>query len=857
MSSLDRSRSGSVPRTAESLALIPGAEPVPGYVLVKRLGRGGCGEVWQADGPGGFSVALKFVSLGDEVANVELRSLSLLKEIRHANLLGISGAWQTGGMLVIALEMADGSLLDRLKTASEAGRRGLPAAMLLEYMQDAARGIDHLHERGIQHRDIKPANLLLLGGSVKVADFGLAKLLHRTQATNNGHLTPGYAAPECFRGLTSAHSDQYSLAVSYCQLRCGRLPFRGDAAKIMIGHLHEAPDLTLLPDAERPIVARALSKVPEQRYPSCRSFVRALAAVADMEGASTAPTPPSGEQNALSYHDTKPNKTEPTAERNSQTWPKQRLRLRTIILGALGSLLLLGLLAAEIVWVIQSYPSPAKPSGNAGEARPGDAPRRDEANKGQADSGNTVDGARGGDSKKSQVVPIKPPEKALPQAIAALNAGKLNEAEPLFEEALRQEPSAEAYRERARLWTRRELYSKAEADLTEAIKRAADVAGAYLERAGVRLELHREEDALADCDRAAEHGATDAETRSYRVAALTGRGKLRADKKDWPGAVADYTEALRLAPDAKLRVARGDAYRQLSKFEEAAKDYSEALKAGSSYAASFGRATALRLLGQFEEAGKDYDDAIKADSEAVEAYFGRALARRSQGRQTAALADLDEVLTRQPRFGEAYYHRGLVHHAKRSDDKAEADYTAALSHGFRKPEVYLARAESLRIKTDYFGALKDCTEALRLDENNATALSVRGDVYLQLSQYTKAIEDCSAALKKQHDYVDALATRGAAYYARRDRGDLKEALADLDRALVLNSSHLFAHRTRGDVLFAQEFYQKAAQDYTYVIDHDPSPQAYRDRAAAYDKNNEPDKAKADRERAKALETKSR
>jgi WD40 repeat protein len=90
-------------------------------------------------------------------------------------------------------------------------------------------------------------------------------------------MTALYAAPEFFQGKTSQHSDQYSLAVTYCQLRGGRLPFSGDPAQVMAGHLHGQPDLTMLPESERPAVARALAKDPGQRWPSCTAFVQALA----------------------------------------------------------------------------------------------------------------------------------------------------------------------------------------------------------------------------------------------------------------------------------------------------------------------------------------------------------------------------------------------------------------------------------------------------------------------------------------------------------------------------------------------------------------------------------------------------
>jgi len=263
-----------------------GQEPVPGHVLVDRLGRGGFGEVWKARGPGGFHVALKFVPLDHRAGTAELRALGVIRETRHPHLLAIFGAWQAGGHLIIAMELAQRSLLDRLREAIAQGFEGIPGPELAEYMREAAKGIDYLNEPrhpaggeeplGIQHRDVKPQNLLLVGGGVKVADFGLARLMEHSVTGHTGSMTPAYAAPEFFRLETSAQSDQYSLAVTYCHLRGGRLPFAGSPAEVMAGHVGYTPDLTMLPEAERPAVARALAKGPGGRWPGCRAFVAAL-----------------------------------------------------------------------------------------------------------------------------------------------------------------------------------------------------------------------------------------------------------------------------------------------------------------------------------------------------------------------------------------------------------------------------------------------------------------------------------------------------------------------------------------------------------------------------------------------------
>jgi formylglycine-generating enzyme required for sulfatase activity/serine/threonine protein kinase len=265
-----------------------GAEPLPGYTLERLLGRGGFGEVWKATAPGGFRVALKFLAVAGEEASRELTSLRLLVNLRDSHLLNLHGVWAVPGYHVLAMELADGTLMDRLKECLKEGMPGIPRDELLRYFRQAAAGIDFLNEArhdlddtglvSIQHGDIKPQNLLIVGSGVKVGDFGLLRLLH-TQAGSleTGTLTVLYAAPEVFGRRLARQSDQYSLAVTWCQLRGGRPPFEGTMAEVMAGHLTREPDLSMLPEEERASVAQALSKTPSDRWPTCEAFVEALA----------------------------------------------------------------------------------------------------------------------------------------------------------------------------------------------------------------------------------------------------------------------------------------------------------------------------------------------------------------------------------------------------------------------------------------------------------------------------------------------------------------------------------------------------------------------------------------------------
>ncbi len=283
-----------------------GREPVPGYRLLERVGVGGAGEVWSAEAPGGLRVALKIVRLSGPLGQREMTNLRILRSIRHPNLLAYFGAWQADGRLIIGMELADRSLWDRLAEARREGLAGIPLSELLDALFETAKVIDFLNEPrhelagrsdvAIHHRDIKPQNIMLIGQGVKVADFGLSCLDDQHTTAQNLGLTFAYASPETFRNCPGSRSDQYSLGISYCQLRAGRLPFLGPPASVMLGHLSGEPDLSALPEPERTVLGRALAKDPAGRWPDCKSFVRALAHCAAMGApetiaAATADTP--------------------------------------------------------------------------------------------------------------------------------------------------------------------------------------------------------------------------------------------------------------------------------------------------------------------------------------------------------------------------------------------------------------------------------------------------------------------------------------------------------------------------------------------------------------------------------------
>ena len=235
---------------------------MPGHKLVAFLGSGGFGEVWKVKGPGGTRVALKIIPM-NRFGKKEIAGLRRMKTIRHANVLSITAYWPKPDWLFVAMELADRSLSERMEQLKRDGQSGFPVPELYRYMSDAAKGIDFMNRlpakgnkrrHRLIHADIKPANLLIFGNSLKVADFGLVKPLVSGVVTETSCRTRDYASPEALKGILSSRSDQFSLAVTYCQLRGGRLPFEpGDWER-------KKPDLTMLPELERRIVARDFGK---------------------------------------------------------------------------------------------------------------------------------------------------------------------------------------------------------------------------------------------------------------------------------------------------------------------------------------------------------------------------------------------------------------------------------------------------------------------------------------------------------------------------------------------------------------------------------------------------------------------
>ena len=278
------------PRAAAPPSFTPeaGAEPFPGYRLVRLRGRGGFATVWESTSPAGEHVALKFMSSAAERSTArELRSLQAIQSLSHPGLLRTQNIWSLPGWIVIAMDLADASLLDLLTLYVEEFGAPIGIDKLGVYMSAAAEALDFLNARthridgklvSLQHGDIKPNNILLVRDRAQLADYGLATPMAGPSTPCSRHGTAEYVAPEVFQGNLSDRSDQFGFAVTYFILRTGHFPFPAPPGPPdqLRHYSRPEPDLTPLLAHERAAVGRALSVAPQRRHPNCQEMVRQL-----------------------------------------------------------------------------------------------------------------------------------------------------------------------------------------------------------------------------------------------------------------------------------------------------------------------------------------------------------------------------------------------------------------------------------------------------------------------------------------------------------------------------------------------------------------------------------------------------
>jgi TolB-like protein/tetratricopeptide (TPR) repeat protein len=255
-------------------ALRPG-DVVGRFELLRELGRGGFGVVWEArDQELGRKVAFKLVRAGRAEAGADQlhREAEAVARLQHPNLVTLYdvGRCEHGPYLV--LELLRGETLQ-----ARLARGPLPLGEALAVAVEVARGLAHAHAEGVVHRDLKPSNVFLCErGGVKLLDFGMAHAFGRKRVSGG---TPAYMAPEQWRDAPEdERTDVFALGVMLYRMITGTLPFPDDGGK-SARDPKPAPELEVHgAPALGPLVARMLTKDPAAR------IREGGAALAELEG---------------------------------------------------------------------------------------------------------------------------------------------------------------------------------------------------------------------------------------------------------------------------------------------------------------------------------------------------------------------------------------------------------------------------------------------------------------------------------------------------------------------------------------------------------------------------------------------
>ena len=248
------------------------------------------GVVYRAQDPKiGRTLAIKSIRL-NELTDPEERSRMrerLFREaqsagiLSHPHIVTIYDVSEEEGMAYIFMEFVNGMALDELLRATPPPT----GALVMELLSQTAAALDYAHKNGIVHRDIKPSNIMVHEGrAAKVCDFGVAKIVSQ-QMTQAGLLmgTPSYMSPEQIEGRPmDGRSDQFALAVMVFDILTGEKPFTGDSLPILLYKICRAdpPSAsainTTLGIWVDPVLRKALTKNPDDRYPSCAAFIEEL-----------------------------------------------------------------------------------------------------------------------------------------------------------------------------------------------------------------------------------------------------------------------------------------------------------------------------------------------------------------------------------------------------------------------------------------------------------------------------------------------------------------------------------------------------------------------------------------------------
>ena len=365
------------------------------YRTTQRIATGGAGEVYVGiDTKVGREVAIKFLrpELASDPSYVDrfLAEAKSLGRLNHPNVATLYELRQEDDHVCMIMELVRGRTVEQI---IEVRRCPLWIRESLAIVAQVGDGLSYAHEQGVIHRDIKPSNLMITeSGRVKIMDFGIARVRGSDRMTRAGSAvgTPLYMSPEQCRGLEGdERSDIYSLAIVLYELLAGAPPFKGATDfELTKAHLGTPPP-PLIPrivGVDLPLesaIMTALSKRPEQRFPSMRSFTDAIGATA-LRGDATGIIHNyirSSQGQAATHEPAKPAPfhTALAVARSRAATIARRIKgfHPAVQIGSAAALLLVAIVAPVLLW-LEPGPGPESPTGQSPPKRERAASRNEE-----------------------------------------------------------------------------------------------------------------------------------------------------------------------------------------------------------------------------------------------------------------------------------------------------------------------------------------------------------------------------------------------------------------------------------------------------------------------------------------------
>jgi tetratricopeptide (TPR) repeat protein/tRNA A-37 threonylcarbamoyl transferase component Bud32 len=763
------------------------------YKIVDKIGEGGMGAVYKGiDMMLEREVAIKVLRpelarQPDIVERFRIEAVTLAK-LNHPNIATLFNFFRQGDDYFMVMEFVRGETLD-----SRMRRSGTMAhEVAIPLFCQALDGIDHAHRMGIIHRDIKPANIMLTeAGSIKVMDFGIARVLGSARMTKQGNIigTIEYMSPEQVLGQeTDSRSDIYSLGILLYEMLTGRVPFTGDSDyKLMQCQIEvmPPPPRTFAPNIPTSVenaILRALAKNPNERFQAAADFRGALlgaswAAGAGGHGAqgSVLPfqthVPPPGQLWPGPYGNQPAN----VATQGPIPYPNQNMA------GGPGA------------WA-GPVPGPqAKPEGNSAQATVDywQSPMAGAASQ-------PTTSARRGLTWK--------------HFVGALVGICILVAIPLA------------------IWAIVELMGPPTA--TAYIKRGDDLAAA-----------RKWSEAEAEYRHAAELQPSDGPIQFMLHIALLRQNKNNDASEQWqnidqaalwPQVEAYYRKALSTQPGSAdyhqyLSVALSGQKRD-KEAEQAARD---AIRIDPNYAPYHNTlGGVLSDQKDLSRAEAEYREAIRLDPKYFGPYLGLAGLLYNEKKYGAAEAEYREATRIDPRFATAHSDLASSLYAQKKYPQAEAEYRVSIQLDPKNARLHSGLGSALSAQEKYAESGAEYREAIQLNPKAPELHSGLGLSLYAQKHYSEAEAEYRQAVQLDPQNSDWHYSLGL---CMNDEQKYAEAEGEYRESIRLDPSNSFAHNNLGVSLERENKYQEAEAEYREAIRLDPSnavAQRNLDRVAA-------------------------